>query len=423
MTHVQKIKALQAKGVIVPAPDSIYVADDVDIDKISAHGVCLHPFTRIRGAKTVISAGAQIGEEAPVTIENCCLDNDVLLKGGYFRSSLFLAGASVGSGAHVREGCILEEEASCAHSVGLKQTILFPFVTLGSLINFCDCLMAGGTSRGNHSEVGSSYIHFNFTPHQDKATPSLMGDVPSGVMLNNPPIFLGGQGGMVGPAKINYGKVVSAGTIYRHNPDDVMINNATKGHDSDDEIAKIFRQGVYPNFSRIVRYNIEYMANLIALREWYKTVRVIFFQKKEYGKELSQMADEILLLALSERADRLLGFAKTVNIEVYKRYLGSGEKGEVKQQEEFLAHADEIARHFREAPTMELADDNFVKKICSFAETESYTSAIQNLDAETIAIGKVWLSAIISKATENCFIMLPSFDSVSKSNRSQGGEE
>jgi len=84
--------------------------------------------------------------------------------------------------AEVREGCLLEEEANGAHTVGLKQTILFPFVTLGSIVNFCDILMAGGTDRRNHSEVGSSYIHFNYTPNQDKATASLIGDVAYGVM-------------------------------------------------------------------------------------------------------------------------------------------------------------------------------------------------------------------------------------------------
>jgi UDP-N-acetylglucosamine/UDP-N-acetylgalactosamine diphosphorylase len=87
-----------------------------------------------------------------------------------------------------------------AHAVGLKQTILFPFVTLGSLINFCDCLMGGGTSRRNHSEVGSSFIHFNYTPRQDKATASLLGDVPRGVMLDQPPIFLGGREESSGPS-------------------------------------------------------------------------------------------------------------------------------------------------------------------------------------------------------------------------------
>ena len=115
----------------------------------------------------------------------------------------------------MREGCLLEEEAGGAHCVGLKQTILFPFVTLGSLINFCDCLMAGGTSRQDHSEVGSSYIHFNYTPDGDKTTASLFGDVPRGVMLDQPPIFLGGQGGAVGPVRVGFGTVVTAGSVLR----------------------------------------------------------------------------------------------------------------------------------------------------------------------------------------------------------------
>jgi hypothetical protein len=98
----------------------------------------------------------------------------------------------------------VEEESSGAHCVGLKQTILFPALTLGASSNFCDCLMAGGTGRKDHSEVGSSYIHFNFTPDADKTTPSLMGMFPA-VMLRERPIFLGGRGGMVGPLGVGYG--------------------------------------------------------------------------------------------------------------------------------------------------------------------------------------------------------------------------
>ena len=49
--------------------------------------------------------------------------------------------------------------------------------------------MSGGTSRRDHSEVGSSYIHFNFTPDGDKTTPSLFGDVVHGVLLDQPAVF------------------------------------------------------------------------------------------------------------------------------------------------------------------------------------------------------------------------------------------
>jgi bifunctional UDP-N-acetylglucosamine pyrophosphorylase/glucosamine-1-phosphate N-acetyltransferase len=92
--------------------------------------------------------------------------------------------------------------------------------------------MAGGTSRKNHSEVGSSYIHFNYTPNQDKATASLIGDVPKGVMLNQNPIFLGGQGGLVGPCRIAYGTVIAAGSVYRKDqltPDRLVFDGRGRG--------------------------------------------------------------------------------------------------------------------------------------------------------------------------------------------------
>ena len=74
---------------------------------------------------------------------------------GFAHGAVLLDGASLGANAHARPGTLLEERASTAHTVGLKHTLLLSFVTLGSLINFCDCLMAGGRSRRDHSEVGS----------------------------------------------------------------------------------------------------------------------------------------------------------------------------------------------------------------------------------------------------------------------------
>jgi UDP-N-acetylglucosamine/UDP-N-acetylgalactosamine diphosphorylase len=187
------ITALIEKGVKIPNPFSVEISEEVNINLISSEDVTIHSGCKIFGKKTLIMQGVTLGSRSPVTIKNCQLGKNVELKGGYFEGSTFLDSANMGDGAEVREGCLLEEEANGAHTVGLKQTILFPFVTLGSIVNFCDILMAGGTNRRNHSEVGSSYIHFNYTPNQDKATASLIGDAAYGVMLNQPPIFLGGD--------------------------------------------------------------------------------------------------------------------------------------------------------------------------------------------------------------------------------------
>lgn len=192
---ILKIEKLLKKGVNIPNPDSIEIGREVDTDRISGDGVVIYSGCKIFGGSTLILKNTRLGYESPVTIENCQIGTNVDLKGGFLRQAVLLDKVSIGYGSHIREGTILEEETSIAHMVGLKHTILLPFVTLGSLINFCDCFMSGGTSRRDHSEVGSSYIHFNYTPNQDKATASLIGDVPNGVMLNQRPIFLGGQGG------------------------------------------------------------------------------------------------------------------------------------------------------------------------------------------------------------------------------------
>ena len=223
---------LTSRGVQILCPDSVFIDAAIDTTRIAHEGVRIHPGCRLTGRHTFISNDVQIGTEGPATIVNCQIGRGVELKSGYFENAVFLEGAQLGAGSHVRGGTILEEQASTAHCVGLKQTILFPYVTLGSLINFCDCLMAGGTSRQNHSEVGSSFIHFNYTPNQDKATASLFGEVPHGVMLDQHPIFLGGQGGVVGPCRMAYGTVSAAGSIIRRDqlqPDCLLVGESGKG--------------------------------------------------------------------------------------------------------------------------------------------------------------------------------------------------
>jgi len=98
--------------------------------------------------------------------------------------------------------------------LGPKQTVLMSFVTLGSLITFCDCLMTSETSRKDHVQIVSGYIHFSFTrwgKSSDKATPSLIGDVSREVFLREYRIFLGGMAGLVGPALVGFWAIAGAG--------------------------------------------------------------------------------------------------------------------------------------------------------------------------------------------------------------------
>ena len=406
-----KVIHLIKKGVDIPNPLTIDLGDDVDIDQISGKGVRIYPGCRIYGEHSVISSGSQIGYEAPATIDNCQLGPGVELKGGYFYRSVFLEKANMGSGAQVREACILEEEANGAHCVGIKHTILFPFVTLGSLINFCDCLMAGGTSRKDHSEVGSSYIHFNFTPDGDKATASLIGDVPRGVMLNQPAIFLGGQGGIVGPLRMGYGNVVAANSVLRNDiPGD---NNLIVGKTHPGKTIN-FRPRAYPNIRRIVENNIIYISNLMALEDWYIHVRRPFLETQEFGKLIFAGLVDKLSLAKKERIRRLQALAEKAKIS---REHGEEINEETAGRNEFSDRFSEIEGLFSESVqerTIEKYRDNFLSAFNKAGSGSDYVTSIQGLTAHISEKGTVWLQKIVDSFCEKTKEIIPSLRLFSK---------
>lgn len=402
----QKIIELVHRGVDVPNPLTLDIGEEVRTERISGKGVRIYPGCRIYGDKTVISEGAQIGYEAPVTLENCQIGPSVELRGGFFRESVFLEKASVGLGAHVREGSLLEEEASGAHCVGLKQTILFPFVTLGSLINFCDCLMAGGTGRKDHSEVGSSYIHFNFTPDGDKTTPSLIGDVPRGVMLRERPVFLGGQGGMVGPLRLGYGNVIAAGTILRNavpEENKLVIGKSYTGSVTN------FTVNQYSGLSRLVSSNVLYLANLLALEEWYTHVRRGFFREQELGEWIYQGALEKLAMAKEERVQRLKDMAAKMPESMRRDKPDSASAARKKEfHERIKALCELFLVKAASSKTIEMKEA-FLSAFQGHGgnSDRGYIETIKSLPDDTAKMGTEWLQQIIAGLCQQAAALLP----------------
>jgi bifunctional UDP-N-acetylglucosamine pyrophosphorylase/glucosamine-1-phosphate N-acetyltransferase len=408
-----KIEKLIQKGVKIPNPQGVEIGPEVDTDRISGDGVILHAGCKLYGSSTLVLRNAKLGYEGSVTIENCQVGSQVELKAGFFRNAVFLKKASMGSGSNVREGTILEEESSGAHTVGLKQTILFPYVTLGSLINFCDCLMSGGTSRKNHSEVGSSYIHFNYTPNQDKATPSLIGDVPRGVMLNQHPIFLGGQGGLVGPCRLEFGTVTAAGSIVRKDelrPERLLIGNMAKGG------SMPFTPGIYHNIKRITVNNIIYIANLIALGHWYRHVRSQFISD-DFPEPLFIGLKEKLDTAIDERIYRLKVLSRKMSDSVTLYQLHAKDKKShlvVQQKNELYQRRTELEEYFksqRYAEENTKSRDIFLGKIDLGIKTsgKDYISVIKGLSIEDTKSGTVWLQGIVDCITAEALKIIPSF--------------
>jgi len=404
-----KVKALIHKGVKIPNPLTVDIGEEVRDERISSKGVTIFSGCKIYGEKTLIMSGTKIGHEAPVTLEDCQLGSDVELKGGFFSRSVFLNKANMGSGAHVREACILEEEANGAHTVGLKQTILFPFVTLGSLINFCDCLMAGGTSRKDHSEVGSSYIHFNYTPNQDKATPSLIGDVPRGVMLNQRPIFLGGQGGLVGPVRIGYGTVIAAGTIFRKDVPEgqkLLFERASARRNLP------FSPGTYRyvNIRRIVFNNINYISNLMALKQWYLRIRAQFFSDDILEQGLFLGALEKLDMAVRERIKRLSEWAMRLSESVSDvRTTGSSPTNQKRELRERWPEVEEVLENASgKAGDLSLGE-RFMEIIAQRIQEQGddYVTIIQSLDDRSVLTGTKWLQGLVDEINKDVMVRLP----------------
>jgi len=406
MEHTNKIQKLIDKGIRITIPESVEIGGDVDPDRISGDNVIIHAGCKIFGKSTLILSGACLGAEAPVTVVDCQVGPNVNLNGGFFQDAVMLAGASAGSGAHVRRGTILEEDSSIAHTVGLKQTILFPFVTVGSLINFCDCFMAGGTNRQNHSEVGSSYIHFNFTPNQDKATASLIGDVPRGVMLKQAPIFLGGQGGLVGPCRLEYGTVIAAGTINRKDelrPGRLIFGGGGRSGNVP------FAAGHYHGFKRILTNNIVYLANLAALGQWYDQVRRLFVSN-DFPQTLLEGLQAKLQMAVDERIERLSEFINKLLEQETESLENSSEYSSMQNgHANWLPELESFLRENRNRVGDNALRDRFIDAIKKGVDQngKQYLRVIKGLSTGASEIGTRWLQGIVNEVADGAFQIIP----------------
>ncbi len=393
-TYSNNTQKLIDQGVQILLPATVFIADNIDTSKISS-SVVIHPGCRISGQNTSIGSGTIIGEEAPVTIDNCQIANNCKLKGGYFKEAVLWNDVEFGSAAHIRPGTILEEKSSCAHSVGLKQTILMPYVTTGSLINFCDCLMSGGTGKDNHSEVGSSYVHFNFTPQQDKATASLIGDVPKGIWLDSPPVFLGGQGGLIGPVVIEYGSVVAAGITTRKNI--TTPNTIIYGTETNITNAK-FDPRVYKSINKKIENCLLYLGNIFALYQWNLNIRPLFTKDDIYLESCRIGAVRCLEIIIQERIKRLNDLYNKVQQSV----------NILTKNNTAIATALNSQKHFINCwPSIKQELDNYkdnkgnIKQRTLLIESinikSDYLTTLHNCSTQTKEVGKNWLQSIANK--------------------------
>jgi bifunctional UDP-N-acetylglucosamine pyrophosphorylase / glucosamine-1-phosphate N-acetyltransferase len=399
----RRVRTLLDAGARIPRPDSVVIGPEVRLDQIVARGLVLHPGSKISGDRTIILGDVELGYEEPVTLENAVLGPRVKVQGGFVKDSVLLDGCEVRQGFHGREGCLLEEESYFAHNVGLKMTIVFPFVVLGSLINFCDCLLAGGTSRKHHSEVGSGFIHFNFSPRGDKATPSIFGDVPRGVMLDQPPIFLGGLAGVVGPSRVGFGSVLAAGTVYRADYDEGVLVLGERKRDG----STAFRPRALGAIRAKVSKNVQYLGELTALWAWYRHVRARLAGVEPLAQAVIVAGLRVLEANIDERLKQLDRFRDLVQECVPAPSSPATEPAPAGEWREFAAGWDRaraILADFRAIEGRAALRDALCERL---APAASYTAAIQALDVADRRRGVEWLASIRAEVMDRCRTALP----------------
>lgn len=360
----EKIGKLIARGVEIPAPESV-VLEDVDISKIGS-GVKLYPGTVLRG-DIFIGSQTEVGAGGGALVENCYIGRGAKLMQGSYRDSTLLDGVEIRGGAEIRDNCVLEEGVSLGHTCGLKQTILFSHVVLGSLINFCDAMLCGGTGRKDHSEVGSCMALYNFTPHGDKFA-SRFGDAVRGIFLNQRPVFIGGQTQIVSPVRVGFGCVVAAGSKLSHDlPDGMMVSEPARAMEAN------FSPHVLYGPQRKVEATVDYIHNLEILKIWYRHVRLPYADANH--RSLYESALNRIKNCIGERKKRLLKYIE--KIEASMRFHESAHND---KQVASHKNALEIYKNFHDIGHIEPVKFSFPEIVLELKKYQgSYPDAIAGL--------------------------------------------
>jgi UDP-N-acetylglucosamine/UDP-N-acetylgalactosamine diphosphorylase len=216
-------------------------------------------------------------------------------------------------------------------------------------------------------------------------------------MLNQPAIFLGGQGGVVGPARVGYGTVVAAGSVVR---DDVPEDRKLVFARTHPGGVKDFVAHAYKNLSRLVGNNVIYLANLVALEQWYRHIRQPFFRQQEFGELIFAGALEKLAMAKTERLNRLKALVEKVPE-------GNAARRNLRE------NIDRVCALFETEPqdnAILAARDQFCAGLheSSGGAAQDYIRAIQALPPAVAQRGTSWLQQIIDLVCSRAAAMLSS---------------
>jgi len=321
-TDTQRLReALLQRGVRMPAPEAV-VLEDLDPRRI-APGVTLHPGTTLRGRRTLLGQGTELGLAGGGCFQDIGCGPRVRLWGGHHQEAVYLDDVQLRGHAEVRAGTLIEEACQGGQHLGFKMTVLLSNTVVGSLVNFCDAIVAGGTSAERHSEIGSCTALYNYSPQGDKWA-SIFGDPFDGLVERSAPVFVGGQTQVVSPVRIGPGTVIPAGGAVRRDVPGGRIY-AEAGPVMDQP----FEVGLYGPLRRKLDTTFAFIGALAALAAWYELVRESWARGAQapFHAGLYRLAVEQLRAGVDERIGRLdrLVDKLPLSIEAHQRALESAE--------------------------------------------------------------------------------------------------
>jgi UDP-N-acetylglucosamine/UDP-N-acetylgalactosamine diphosphorylase len=194
---------------------------------------------------------------------------------------------------------------------------------------------------------------------------------------------------MVGPVRLNYGTTVAAGTILRR--DELRANRLIFGGIGKGGNIE-FQPGRYSGSSRIIKNNLIYIANLLALRQWYQEVRVLFVGD-EFPRGLFEGLMQNVRSAIVERMRRLMELAEKMKAG-----------GDPVLAEAWPGIEEKLARQHENTGDLRLAEA-FKEKVASriAREGKDYITVVRSLSREDTETGTAWLQGIVDEAVAEAF--------------------
>lgn len=377
-----RISRLAERGVRLWGPERVYVGEEVRLDNICPGAELLNAF--ITGENTFIGSGAKIGVSGLARIHESQIGSSCVLGAGSYEHCVFLKGAKARGFAEIRQGTLLEEDAEVAHNVGLKNTVFTIGVVAGSCINYCDVVVTGGSSRADHSEIGSGAIHFNFDPRGDKFG-SLLGDATA-FLLRSRRIFVGGNSGLVAPVHLGFGAVIAAGSMIRK---DVGQNQLSSGEPlqqgGDYDLEKYF------DLTRKFCTTAKLIGNLQAMRSWYRLLRLPFSDSE--SKLLYLAGDRQLEHQIRYRIEQLTKVIDKLERSLSKPCATAQDRQFHQQHRKLLSNRDNIGAFLLEERPVQ-PPTTVISEYERNRRTQDHAGSIRGLSNEAAGLATEWLKEI-----------------------------